>query len=84
MPKGKFGVARVGKRTRESVGKFERAPLSEKNESYENMNVDLSGTPMNVYSFFKVARKLTYNERLDRLIQMEHYVKGAESGRNGL
>ena len=48
MPKGDFSVARVEKRTRESVGKFERH-IERKNESYENMNVDLSRTPMNVH-----------------------------------
>ena len=40
MPKGDFSVARVEKRTRASVGKFERH-IERKNESYENMNVDL-------------------------------------------
>lgn len=65
MPKGDFSVARVGKRTRESVGKFERH-IERKNESYENMNVDLSRTPMNVH--FQSCGKLTYNEHLDRLI----------------
>ena len=49
MPNGDFSVARVEKRTRESVGKFERH-IERKNESYENMNVDLSRTPMNVHS----------------------------------
>lgn len=48
MPKGNFSVARVEKRTRASVGKFERH-IERKNESYENMNVDLSRTPMNVH-----------------------------------
>ena len=65
MPKGDFSVARVGKRTRESVGKFERH-IERKNESYENMNVDLSRTPMNVH--FQSCGELTYNEHLDRLI----------------
>ena len=65
MPKGDFSVARVGKRTRESVGKFERH-IERKNESYENMNVDLSRTPMNVH--FQGCGELTYNEHLDRLI----------------
>ena len=65
MPKGDFSVARVGKRTRESVGKFERH-IERKNESYENMNVDLSRTPMNVS--FKSCGELTYNEHLDKMI----------------
>ena len=65
MPKGDFSVARIEKRTRESVGKFERH-IERKNESYENMNVDLSRTPMNVH--FQGCGELTYNEHLDRLI----------------
>ena len=65
MPKGNFSVARVEKRTRASVGKFERH-IERKNESYENMNVDLSRTPMNVH--FQGCVELTYNEHLDRLI----------------
>ena len=47
MAKQNFCVARVETRTRQSVGKFERH-IERKNESYENMNVDLSRTPMNV------------------------------------
>lgn len=65
MPNGDFSVARVEKRTRESVGKFERH-IERKNESYANMNVDLSRTPMNVH--FQSCGELTYNEHLDRLI----------------
>ena len=65
MPKGNFSVARIEKRTRASVGKFERH-IERKNESYENMNVDLSRTPMNVH--FQGCGELTYNEHLDRLI----------------
>ena len=65
MPNGDFSVARVEKRTRESVGKFERH-IERKNESYENMNVDLSRTPMNVH--FQGCGELTYNEHLDRMI----------------
>ena len=65
MPKGDFSVARVEKRTRASVGKFERH-IERKNESYENMNVDLSRTPLNVH--FQGCGELTYNEHLDRLI----------------
>ncbi len=65
MAKENFSVARVETRTRASVGKFERH-IERKNESYENMNVDLSRTPMNVC--FKGCGELTYNEYLDELI----------------
>ena len=65
MTKQNFCVARVETRTRASVGKFERH-IERENESYENMNVDLSRTPMNVS--FKSCGDLTYNERLDQLI----------------
>lgn len=65
MTKQNFCVARVETRTRASVGKFERH-IERKNESYENMNVDLSRTPMNVS--YKSCGDLTYNERLDQLI----------------
>ena len=65
MPKGDFSVARVEKRTRERVGKFERH-IERKNESYENINVDLSRTPMNVH--FQGCGELTYNEHLDQMI----------------
>lgn len=65
MAKENFSVARVETRTRASVGKFERH-IERKNESYENMNVDLSRTQMNVC--FKGCGELTYNEYLDELI----------------
>lgn len=65
MAKENFCVARVETRTRATVGKFERH-IERKNESYENMNVDLSRTPMNVH--FQGCGELTYNEHLDRLI----------------
>lgn len=65
MAKSNFCVARVQTRTRASVGKFERH-IERKNESYENMNVDLSRSPMNVN--FKSCGDLTYNEYLDKLI----------------
>ena len=65
MAKENFSVARIETRTRASVGKFERH-IERKNESYENMNVDLSRTPMNVS--FKGCGELTYNEYLDKLI----------------
>ncbi len=65
MAKENFSVARVETRSRASVGKFERH-IERKNESYENMNVDLSRTPMNVS--FKSCGDLTYNEQLDKMI----------------
>ena len=65
MAKQNFCVARVETRTRASVGKFERH-IERKNENYENMNVDLSRTPMNVH--FKGCGELTYNETLDQMI----------------
>lgn len=65
MAKENFSVARVETRTRATVGKFERH-IERKNESYENMNVDLSRTPMNIN--FKGCGKLTYNEYLNELI----------------
>ena len=65
MAKQNFCVARVETRTRASVGKFERH-IERKNESYENMNVDLSRTPMNVS--FKGCGELTYNQTLDQMI----------------
>lgn len=65
MAKNNFCVARIQTRTRTSVGKFERH-IERKNESYENMNVDLSRTTMNVS--FKNCGELTYNEYLDKMI----------------
>ena len=65
MAKQNFCVARVETRTRASVSKFERH-IERKNESYENMNVDLSRTTMNVH--FKGCGELTYNETLDQMI----------------
>ena len=65
MAKQNFSVARIETRTRATVGKFERH-IERKNDSYENMNVDLSRTPMNVS--FKNCGELTYNEHLDHMI----------------
>ena len=65
MAKQNFSVARIETRTRATVGKFERH-IKRKNDSYENMNVDLSRTPMNVS--FKSCGELTYNEHLDKMI----------------
>ena len=69
MAKQNFCVARVETRTRASVGKFERH-IERKNESYENMNVDLSRTPMNVH--FKGCGELTYNELKHKKTKMLH------------
>lgn len=65
MAKENFCVARIETRTRATVGKLERH-IERKNESYENMNVDLSRTPMNVS--FRGCGEQTYNEYLDDLI----------------
>lgn len=46
MAKQNFSVARSETRTRATVGKFEQH-IERKNDSYENMNIDLSRTPMN-------------------------------------
>lgn len=60
-----YSVARVKRRTKESVGKFERH-MERKNETYENMNVDLSRTDMNIH--FKSCGDLTYNQQLEKLV----------------
>ena len=60
-----YSVARVEKHTAASIGKSERH-IERKNESYENMNVDLSRTPMNVH--YKSCGDLTYNAYLDKLV----------------
>ncbi len=65
MAKQNFCVARVETRTRASVGKFERH-IERKNESYENMNVDLSRSHLN--AIFKGCGESTYNEQLDKMI----------------
>lgn len=61
-----YAVARVAQYTRASIGKAERH-IERKNQSYENMNVDLSQTPRNVH--FKSCGELSYNGTLDRLIE---------------
>lgn len=65
MAKEDRSVARVEKRTRATVCKFERH-IERKNESYENMNVDLFRSHMNVC--FKNCGNMTYNEYFDKLI----------------
>jgi len=80
MAKENFSVARVETRSRASVGKFERH-IERKNESYENMNVDLSRTPMNVS--FKSCGDLSYNEQLDKMITAGSVsLKGLKSDAN--
>ena len=60
-----YSVARVQQHTAAGIGKSERH-IERKNESYENMNVDLSRTPLNVH--FKYCGGLTYNAYLDKLV----------------
>ena len=60
-----YSVARVEQHTASGIGKSERH-IERKNESYENMNVDLSRTPLNVH--FKDCGGLTYNTYLDKLV----------------
>ena len=61
-----YAVARVQQYTRASIGKSERH-IERKNESYENMNVDLTQTPRNVH--FQSCGDLTYNAYLDKLVE---------------
>ena len=60
-----YSVARVAQHTAAGIGKSERH-IERKNESYENMNVDLTRMPMNVH--FKGSGEQTYNARLDELV----------------
>ena len=61
-----YAVARVQQYTKASIGKSERH-IERKNESYENMNVDLTQTPRNVH--FQSCGDLTYNAYLDKLVE---------------
>lgn len=61
-----YSVARVAQHTAAGIGKSERH-IERKNESYENMNVDLSRTPLNVH--FKGCGPQTYNARLYELVE---------------
>ena len=61
-----YSVARVEQHTKASIGKSERH-IERKNESYENMNVDLSRTPKNVH--YQSCGDLTYNAHLDKLVE---------------
>lgn len=64
MDKTNYSVARVETYTRVSIVKAERHN-ERKNESYSNMNVDLTQTPNNVH--YKKCKN-TYNERLKEMI----------------
>ena len=61
-----FSVARVEQHTRAGIDKTERH-MERKNKVYENMNVDLSRTSMNVH--FQSCGDLTYNARLDQMVE---------------
>lgn len=61
-----YSVARVEQHTAASIGKSERH-IERKNESYENMNVDLSRTQLNIH--FKGCGEMTYNARLDQMVK---------------
>lgn len=65
MEKKNFTVARIVTHTRSEIGKCERHN-ERKNESYGNMNVDLTRTPMNIH--FRDCGGETYNETLDKLV----------------
>ena len=65
MSKKNYSVARVVTHTQSSIGKCERHN-ERKNESYANMNVDMTRCDMNVH--FKGCGVLTYNEQLNKLI----------------
>lgn len=61
-----YAVARVVQYTQAGISKAERH-IERKNQSYENMNVDLSQTPRNVH--FKRCEDSTYSQHLDRLVE---------------
>lgn len=61
-----YSVARVVQYTAEGIGKAERH-IERRNQSYDNRNVDLSRTPLNIH--FKDCGKLTYKARLDKLVE---------------
>ena len=65
MSKKNYSVARVVTHTQSTIGKCERHN-ERKNESYANMNVDVTRCDMNVH--FKGCGELTYNEQLNKLI----------------
>ena len=61
-----YSVARVEQHTTAGIVKSERH-IERKNESYENMNVDLNRTPLNIH--FKDCGELTYNAQLDQMVK---------------
>ena len=63
MSEKNYSVARVVQYSKDGIGKAERH-IERKNESYENMNVDLSRSSQNVH--FKGFGKLTYGAYLDK------------------
>ena len=66
IEKTNYCVARVKTYTAASIGKAERHN-ERKNESYANMNVDLSRSSMNVH--FKDCGNLTYSQRLQQMVE---------------
>ena len=62
--KTNYSVARVVTHTRDNISKFEKHN-ARKNETYSNMNVDLSQTPNNVY--YKNC-ETTLNEKVKELV----------------
>ena len=60
-----YSVARIAQYTQDGISKAERH-IERKNKTYENMNVDLSRSEMNVR--FKSCGDLTYNEQLEKMI----------------
>lgn len=65
ISKTNYSVARVKPYNTAGVGKIERHN-ERKNDSYKNMNVDLSRTPMNVH--FKDPGDTTYNATLKEML----------------
>jgi len=65
MSKKNYTVARIVTHTKASIGKCERHN-ERKNETYGNMNVDLSRSSLNVQ--FRNCGGRTYNEILNQLI----------------
>ena len=66
MSEKNYSVARVVQYNKVGIGKAERH-IERKNETYENMNVDLSRTSLNVH--FKGRGELTYGAYLDKLVE---------------
>ena len=63
--KTNYSVARVVTHTRDNISKFEKHN-ARKNETYSNMNVDLSQTPNNVY--YKQC-DVTLNEKFKEMAE---------------